>query len=180
MPTTLATFVLFAIRATLTDPTLPGARHFARPAGSYVPAFRDIGTRDGLTVEGAFTYSALCAACGPETREITKEVREAGASFGACRYFRVRLDGGRVAACALDTLTAEQAASVRVVPGHHGGWELQSNEIGFRETNDATIVVGDAIDPFKDPTEQTARVFTWFPGDPTPPVNLALATVKLI
>jgi hypothetical protein len=165
--------ILSAIIATLGD---KGASYFQRPAGS--------------TVEGLDPNDGDAAATWLKSldwSDVTEEVRANGAGFGACRYYRAYMpDGftGREGAIQAKTLAGNELERVRLQHGHHGNLELiMLGEWKLPETGVVHILVADTASwgdngPTEEPTIDTARVVTWYPGRVLPVVALENATVK--
>lgn len=168
--------ILAAIANALSSPT-QGPGYFSRPKGSYIPWLRALGEGEGAAA------AAMLRGLAADLLfvEVTEEARAMGVSFGACRYFRSEITGGggKEACALLSELSADELASVRVKPGHHGGVELVAESLPLRETDILHIIVGDGNNPHEAPTLETATVFTWYPGRLTPSVKLGDATVKI-
>lgn len=150
-----------------------GPKYFERPAGSFVPWLRALGPEEGTRTAGVLKELARDGVF----TDVTDAIREVGASFGLCRYYRAAF-AGMEAACLLSDLSDEQLASVRVVKGAHG-IELQAPGLQVRPTDHLHVCVGNAADPFVEPNETTAVVYFWAPGRVLPRTNAGAITVKL-
>ena len=162
-PGLASSFVLDAIGNTLSTPSM-GTEYFRRPAGSYVPWFRSEGQMEGARTAGVLRELARDAVF----TDVTADVQKAGASFGACRYFRAPLKGGMEAACLLSDLTEDQLALVRARKGHHQP-ELVAPGVPVREVDFVHVCVGAPEGPGSEPDERTAVVYFWAPGRVLPP-----------
>lgn len=132
-----------------------------RPAGS---------TLDGVDVQDGEAVQTFLA--GLAWEDVTKEIREMGAAFGACTYFRAGLtDGvsGWEGVALLSELSDEVIALVRVQRGHHGNLELVLPGLQPRPTNLVHLI-----------RAEDGTVITWFPGRITEVVALEGATVKRV
>ena len=153
-----------------------GEAHFARPAGSSLVG---VNTMDGEAVYAFLLEAALTGGF----EEVTEEARATGCAFGRCRYFRATLPEGVIGLeriALLSELDEADLARVRVVKGHHGGLELQLPGGVARETRVVHVLVGDPASATNEVADDTAIVYTWYPGRLTPPVVIAGATVKFV
>lgn len=141
-----------------------GYSHLKRKDGSFLPHLA------GKDREGEATYQLL-AELSEDFEEVTEHAKEIGAAFGSCRYFKASLPPmlwGLECIAEVKDLSDEELESVRLVRGHHGEPELQSDTITPRRTSTVHLVTGEH--------EGQEVVFTWYPGKLTPP---GLSTVKL-
>ena len=156
-----------------------GLGHFARPAGSTLTG---IDASDGGAVTSFLRRRSYYFPGELGWEDVTEEVKAAGAAFGRCRYYRAHLFGevkGLERIALLSELAEEDLANVRVVKGHHGGFELQLPGGASRETDVVHIILGNPEDPALEPGDWSV-VYTWYPGRVTPAVPLAKATVKFV
>ena len=156
-----------------------GVGHFSRPAGSTLTG---LDVSDGEAVVGFLRRRSYYFPGELGWEDVTAEVKAAGAALGRCRYYRAHLFGevkGLERIALLSELGAEDLANVRVVKGHHGGFELQLPGGEPRETDVVHIILGNPDDAALEPGP-FSLVYTWYPGRVTPAVPLAKATVKFV
>ena len=139
--------------------------------------------------------------------EVTEQVREVGAGFGLCRYFKAAIPQGYNGFTAAETFTklfeaktgtnvdtwskmeegpkrqkladamAEILSQVEMRVGPHGP-ELNLKGNGA-STSFVTLIVGNSKKHDLDPVD-SPLVYTWFPGEPTKPVKFSELTVKFV
>lgn len=156
-----------------------GLGHFARPAGSTLTG---LDVSDGEAVVGFLRLRSYYYPGELGWEDVTAEVQRAGSAFGRCRYYRAHLFGevkGLERVALLSELAEEDLGRVRVVQGHHGGFELQLPGGASRETDVVHIILGNPDDPDLEPGDWSV-VYTWYPGRITPAVKLGSATVKFV
>jgi hypothetical protein len=168
------TLILSAIENTVNE---KGTDHFRRPAGSYLT---DVDMSNGIEVVG-FLVDILRQV---EAEDVTDKVE----ALGACRYYRVKSDmiSGMESVSLLEDLTDDELAQVRIQKAHHQGSdgrrrvEIILPNLPPRPTDIIHLLVADLSSwpPKNSPTNETARLVTWFPGRMTPPVDVSRATVK--
>jgi len=136
-----------------------GAKHFERPAGSYVEGFRDQ-DNEGLHV------ALFLEGC--DWQEVTPQAVELGVAFGDCRYFRAPIinEEAYEAVALLSELDEEQLKTIRVVKGHHGEMELTTPAVSPRRTKVVHLITGTH--------EGSTVAFTWYPGRLTRPAATGL------
>ena len=179
----IVSFILRALTNTLAAPG-QGAKYFARPHGSYISFLRDVRLQaedlggalgenpDPLGAEGERAYNLLKEVARDKAwTEVTDYAKEVGAAFGQCRYFRAPAPEGSFEGVALlSELTDAELASVKVQLSGHGQdrGELVSTVISPRETRQMHLALGAVVGgkpaPFTEPTEETAVVYSWYPG----------------
>jgi len=161
--------VLRAIDNTLASPK-QGAAYFRRPAGSFISHLAALpADEEGPRAAGVLRELARDG----QYVEVTEDVRKSGASFGACRYFRVDGVAGVEAACLLSDLSEDELDLVRARKGHHQP-ELVAPGVPARAVNFLHVCVG-SPNPGDEPTAETAVVYFWAPGRVLPQA----LTVKL-
>lgn len=168
MSTNNAQIILAGIKNALGNPE-QGPSYFERPAGSTLVG-EGLDTSIGVDVASFLKRLAE----GGDFSEVTDEVREMGSAFGQCRYFRAQIPEGltgQEGVAQVKDLTDEELARVALVDGQHQK-ELQLSGQEPRPTNVLHIIVGNGGNPMEAPNDETATVFTWYPGRITPKVDL--------
>ena len=143
----------------LTVATL-GADHFGRPSGS------------GIT--GMSTGDVVSFLSSTEMVDVTDDLADDCKGPG-CSYYRFEIPAymeAYQAALLLEDIPAEKLQSVRIQIGHHGKPELVCDAIDKVRVNYGHMIVGTTL-------QGKDVVYTWYPGDVTPFVDLKRATVKL-
>lgn len=148
-----------------------GSAYFGRKNGSHALS------RDGVRQTGEQSADMLLGiADAGGFLEVTGRANAIGASFGQCRYFLAAIPEGITAFEGVlqvkDLLTSEIADLQRVVSGHQDDgptrYELVSATAPVRKVGMLHVIVGNPANPFEDPTEESAVVYSWYPGRLTP------------